>query len=46
METESAEKIYLDEQTCLSEDQKHPSNVAQIHYQERRSENISMKAKL
>ena len=46
IETESAEKLDLDEQTCLSEDQKHASNVAQIYYQELRSENIAMKAKL
>ena len=39
-ETESAE------QTCLSEDQKHTSNVAKIHYQKLRSENIAMNAKL
>ena len=45
IETESAEKLTVDEQTCLSEDQKHTSNVAKIHYQKRRSENIAMKAK-
>ena len=33
IETESAEKLTLDEQTCLSEDQKHKSNVAKIYYQ-------------
>ena len=45
IETESAEKLTLDEQICLSEDQKHTSNVAKIHYQKRRLENIAMKAK-
>ena len=45
IETESAEKLTLDEQACLSEDQKHTSNVAKIHYQKLRSENIAMKAR-
>ena len=45
IETESAEKLTVDEQTYLSEDQKHTSNVAKIHYQKLRSENITMKAK-
>ena len=45
IETESAEKLTLDEQTCLSENQKHTSNVAKIHYQKLRSENIAMKAR-
>ena len=45
IETESAEKLTLDEQTCLSEDQKHTSNVAKTHYQKLRSENIAMKAR-
>ena len=45
-ETESAEKLTLEEQKCLSEDQKHTSNVAKIHYQKLRSENIAMSAKL
>ena len=46
IETESAEKLTLtlDEETCLSKDQKHTSNVAKIHYQKLRSENIAMKA--
>ena len=45
IEIESAEKLTVDKQTCLSEDQKHTSNVAKIHYQKLRSENIAMKAK-
>ena len=45
IEIESAEKLTPDEQTCLSEDQKHTSNVAKIHYQKLRSGNIAMKVK-
>ena len=45
IETESAEKLTFDEQTCLSEDQKHTPNVAKIHYQKLRLENIAMKAR-
>ena len=45
IETESAEKLTVDEQTYLSEDQKHKSNVAKLRYQKLRSENIAMKAK-
>ena len=44
IETENAEKRTLDEQTCLSEDQKHTSNVTKIHYQKLRQENIAIKA--
>ena len=36
IETESAEKRTGDNQTCLSEDQKHTSNVAKDHYQKLR----------
>ena len=32
-------------QTCLSEDQKHMSNVTKIHYQKLRSEYVAMKTK-
>ena len=45
IETESAGKLNLDEQKCLSEDQKHTTNVAKINYQNLRSENIAMKAR-
>ena len=45
IKTESAEKLTYDEQTCLSEVEKHTSNVAKIHYQKLRSENIAMKAR-
>ena len=37
IETESAEKLTLDGQTCLSELQKHTSNVANIHYQKNKT---------
>ena len=45
IETESAEKLSVDEQATITEDQKHTSNVAKIHYQKVRSENIALKAK-
>ena len=44
IEIESAEKLTLEEQTCLREDQKHASNVAKILYQKLRTENVAMKA--
>ena len=45
IETESAEKLSVEEQADITEDQKHTSNVAKIHYQKVRSENIAIKAK-
>ena len=45
IETESAEKLTLDKQTYLSEDQKHTSNIVKINYQKLRLENIAMKAR-
>ena len=45
IETERDGKLTLGEQTCLSEDRKHTSNVAKILYQKLRSENIAMKTK-
>ena len=45
IETESAEKLSVEEQAAVTEDQKHTSNVAKIHYQKLRSENIALKAK-
>ena len=45
IKTENAQKLTLDEQTCLSEDQKHTSNVTKIHYQKHRSENVTVKAR-
>ena len=46
IETESAEKLTLDEKACLSEDYKRTSNVVKSHYQKLRLENIAMEAKL
>ena len=45
IETESAEKLSIEEQAMITEDQKHTSNVAKIHYQKVKSENIAVKAK-
>ena len=45
IETESAEKLTFDEQTCLSEDQKHTSTVTTIYYPKLRSQNLARKAK-
>ena len=45
VETESAEKLSPLEQSHLTEDQKHTSNVGKIHYQKLRSESVALKAK-
>ena len=45
VETGRAEKLTPSEQSNLTEDQKHTSNVAKIHYQKLRSESIARKAK-
>ena len=45
IETESTEKLVASEQANLSQDQKHTSAVAKIHYQKRKSEDIAAKAK-
>ena len=45
LETESIEKLNTSEQENLSQDQKHTSAVAKIHYQKRKSEDMSTKAK-
>ena len=37
IETESVNKLDLEEQRVVSEDQKHSSNVARVHYQKLRS---------
>lgn len=37
IETESAKFLLLKEQEGISEDQKHSSNVARVHYQKKRS---------
>ena len=45
IETESIEKLNTSEQVNLSQDQKHTSAVAKIHYQKRKSEDMVTKAK-
>ena len=45
IETESAEKLTLDEQHTLSQDQKHTSFVAQVHYQKLQSRDVATKGK-
>ena len=45
IETEIIEKRNTSEQANLSQDQKHTSAVAKIHYQKRKSEDIAAKAK-
>ena len=45
IETESIEKLDASEQANLSQDQKHTSAIAKIHYQKRKSEDIAAKAK-
>ena len=44
-ETESIEKLNTSEQVNLSQDQKHTSAVAKIHYQKLKSEDVAAKAK-
>lgn len=43
IETESSQNLSLDEQLQLSEDQKHTSNVAKLHYKKVRSQDIAKK---
>ena len=45
IETESAEKLTIEEQQILSEDQKHSSIVAKVHYKKLRSRDVTVKAK-
>ena len=45
IETESAEKLTVDEQNTLSEDQKHTSYVAKVHYQKLQSRHVAEKGK-
>ena len=45
IETESARKLTIDEQIILSEDQKHTSFVARVHYQKLQSRDIATKGK-
>ena len=45
IETESAEKLSLEEQATISQDQKHTSNVAKIHYQKIKSQKVAKDSK-
>ena len=43
VETESVNQLTSEEQTILSEDQKHSSAVARVHYQKQRSREVALK---
>ena len=45
IETESAEKLTVDEQNLLSEDQKHTSFVAKVHYKKLQSRHVAKQGK-
>ena len=45
IETESVNKLDLEEQRVVSEDQKHCSNVARVHYQKLRSRDVALKGR-
>jgi len=45
VETESAERLSIEEQNHISEDQKHTSNVAKVHYKKVHSRAIAEKGK-
>lgn len=45
IETESSQKLTIEEQSNLSEDQKHTSNVAKVHYRKQQSRLVAEKAK-
>ena len=45
IETESVNKLDLQEQRFVSEDQKHSSNVARVHYQKLRSRDVALKGR-
>ena len=44
VETQSVNQLTSEEQRILSEDQKHSSAVAKVHYQKRRSREVAVKA--
>ena len=44
IETESATKLDTEEQQAITEDQKHSSRVAKLHYQKKRSREVATKA--
>ncbi|CAB4038245.1 partial [Paramuricea clavata] len=45
IETESVNNLDLEEQQLVSEDQKHSSNVARVHYQKLRSREVAVKGR-
>ena len=45
IETESSQNLSLDDQSYISEDQKHTSLVAQVHYKKLHSRSVAQKAK-
>jgi hypothetical protein len=45
IETESAHVLLPNEQQWISEDQKHSSNVARVHYQKKRSREVAMRGR-
>lgn len=44
IETESSERLSAEDQAIVSLDQKHTSNVAKVHYQKQRSQEVARKA--
>ena len=45
IKTERATMLNVEEQQAVSEDQKHSSNVARVHYQKLRSRNVALKGR-
>ena len=45
IETESCQILLPNEQKWISEDQKHSSNVARVHYQKKRSREVAMRGR-
>ncbi|CAB3985604.1 partial [Paramuricea clavata] len=45
IETESCVALLLNEQKWISEDQKHSSNVARVHYQKKRSRQVAIRGR-
>ena len=45
IETESATSLSVEEQRIVSEDQKHSSHVAQVHYQKQKSQAVAVKGR-
>ena len=45
IETESSDLLSIEEQSAISLDQKHTSNVARVHYQKKRSRSVAEQAR-